>query len=467
VNPITLLRFNALAGYARMPMARVGAEELSWFEHADGRVVGALIRDRTDSDFGGVVFAQDQRLRFRAVDVTDFNRNRRHAQVALRRAMERAALAAPEEHHQGNDRRPPVDFFKYTRPSEQLNQNFVRLAESEGYSPARQIIKPMMRWYEDADGNFVEQFQTSGFDQRMWELYLFAAFTEMEYQLDRATAVPDFLCTGLCGQFAAEAVTVGPSRAKGGAVIPPPRLDSPEALHLYNRHYMPIRFGGALFTKLQRAYWGHRHVAGKPFVLAIADFSSPGSMIRSRSGIETYLYGYAYDWEHDAAGKLHITPRKIETHQWGEKVIPSGFFDLSGAENVSAVLFSNSGTIAKFNRMGVVAGFGSPRVLVVRQGTSFSHDPDASTPNIFNRIVNSPDYSETWIEGLDVFHNPRARIPLDEYAIRGAAHHYIRDDGLRVSHVPEWHPLGSITKNIVPVDVEAVLAKVSNATARA
>jgi hypothetical protein len=47
----------------------------------------------------------------------------------------------------------------------------------------------------------------------------------------------------------------------------------------------------------------------------------------------------------------------------GQKVIPSGFFDLPGPENVSAVLFSNSGTISKFNRMGVVAGFGSRRVV--------------------------------------------------------------------------------------------------------
>lgn len=90
-------------------------------------------------------------------------------------------------------------------------------------------------------------------------------------------------------------------------------------------------------------------------------------MTRSRSALETYLYGYEYDWEHDAAGTPQITPRKIELHQWGEKTIKSGLFNLPGAENVSAVLFSNSGTIAKFNRMGVVGGFGSRRVLVMRE----------------------------------------------------------------------------------------------------
>jgi hypothetical protein len=38
----------------------------------------------------------------------------------------------------------------------------------------------MMHWYEDPDGNFIEQFQTTGFDARLWELYLFAMFCEAE-----------------------------------------------------------------------------------------------------------------------------------------------------------------------------------------------------------------------------------------------------------------------------------------------
>jgi len=39
----------------------------------------------------------------------------------------------------------------------------------------------MMRFYEDTDGNFVEQFQTTAFDACIWELYLFATFTELGY----------------------------------------------------------------------------------------------------------------------------------------------------------------------------------------------------------------------------------------------------------------------------------------------
>jgi hypothetical protein len=52
------------------------------------------------------------------------------------------------------------------------------------------------------DGNFVEQFQTRGFDARIWELYLFAAFREMNYGIERVHAVPDFECVNPLARFA-------------------------------------------------------------------------------------------------------------------------------------------------------------------------------------------------------------------------------------------------------------------------
>ena len=42
--------------------------------------------------------------------------------------------------------------------------------------------------------------------------------------------------------------------------------------------------------------------------------------------------------------------------------MPSGFFDEPGAANVSAVIFSNAGTLSKFDRMGIIAGFEEPGV---------------------------------------------------------------------------------------------------------
>ena len=114
---------------------------------------------------------------------------------------------------------------------------------------------------------------------------------------------------------------------------------------------MPITFGSTLKSKLDKKYWEKPHVAGKPFLFAIQDFSAPGSMVYTRSALPTYLYGYEFDWTYGSNGLLKIIPKKIAEHRWGSKVIPSGFFDLPDAENVSAVLINNSGTIAKFKRM--------------------------------------------------------------------------------------------------------------------
>ncbi len=62
-----------------------------------------------------------------------------------------------------------------------------------------------MRWYEDVDGNFVEQFQTSAFDARIWELYLFAVLDEAGYLVDRRYPTPDFTAVGpLRGQLPAK-----------------------------------------------------------------------------------------------------------------------------------------------------------------------------------------------------------------------------------------------------------------------
>jgi hypothetical protein len=445
MKSISQLRFNALAGFARDPRALAYAEELGWFEHADGRVLGLLIRDRADQDFAGIVFARDELLQYRWTNMTTFEKSPRWAEAKLRSALEQAAMAPDEEHHQGHKKKTPVDFFSPVVPSDRLDPDFLGLIEQEGFSPARGIIEPMMRWHDDVDGNFVEQFQTTGFDARLWELYLFASLTELGFAIDRSEAAPDFVAQSLRGEVAIEAVTVNPTKDKSGTALPPPPVDTEDQRIAYLKEYMPIKFGSALYSKLGKEYWAREHVRGKPFVLAVQDFSSPGSMIFTRTGLEIYLYGYDHDWSHDENGKLMIRPRRVTSHTWESKVIPSGFFFLPGSENVSAVLFSNSGTISKFNRTGMLAGFGSGRVEMIRQGFAYKHDDNSAAPEPFSKIVAASDYSEDWAEGLEVFHNPRALVPLDPSLFPRASHIRLQDDGQIVAMVPEWCPLGSRT----------------------
>lgn len=444
MRPISKIRFEALAAYARQPLALAMAEEVGWFEHGGERVLATLIRDKTDNDFGAIIMGRDRKGRFRCVHATGFNESRRRAEVTMRRDMERISQQDDAEYFQGDEQGVPLDFFTPVVPRERLYPDFVKVSELEGYSSARGIIEPMMLWYEDADGNFVEQFQTTGFDARIWELYLFAAFTEMGYEIDRSSAVPDFVCKRFGFEFCIEATTVNPTLGDG-PLATPPDLTTQQGRSDFLREFMPIKYGSALFSKLNKRYWEKDNVKGKPLVFAIADFHAGPSMAMSRSGLPIYLYGYDYDWHKDATGTLHIAPRKVETHRWGSKEIPSGFFDVPGAENISAVVFNNSGTISKFMRMGLLAGFGSPRVTLVRTGTAVDHDPDAAEPRRFQHVVNDKSYSETWVEGFDVFHNPNALHPLEEWQMPGASHHWLMPDKQMRTTAPEWQPLGSMT----------------------
>jgi hypothetical protein len=445
MKPISFERFEALAAYARAPAARIYGEELGWYEHANERLLGLIIRDRSDGDYSGMMLGRDRKLRYRWVDAVLFNPSRRRAEVDLRRAMERVAAQPDEDYYQGDELGAPVDFFTPIVPLETLHPSFAMLRELEQYSAARGIIEPIMRWYEDADGNFVEQFQTSGFDARIWELYLFAAFHEMGFEIDRTHPAPDFRCHDPFGSFCVEATTVNPTQDDKENVVPEPPIDTPEQQLAYLKHYMPIKFGSALYSKLRKKYWEKPHVGDQPFVIAVQDFSAPRSMLRTSSAFEAYVFGYEHDWEKDVDGNLRIHPKKIGYHRWGAKEIRSGFFEQPDTENVSAVIFSNSGTISKFNRMGVIAGFGSPRLRLTREGLAVDHDPNATAPKKFRALVNNPDYRESWSEGLNVWHNPKAKHPLDPEFIPYAAHHYLLPDGNVQSTTPEFHPFSSIT----------------------
>lgn len=188
------------------------------------------------------------------------------------------------------------------------------------------------------------------------------------------------------------------------------------------------------------------HVKDHPLVLAIADFSSPASMLWTHNALPMFLYGYEYDWRKDERGKLVIIPKKIEKHVYKKREIPSGFFFWEDVENISAVLFSNSGTISKFNRIGRIAHFGSPRVRMVRLGECQRHNHDSEVPDRFEFEVHNPDYKEAWAESISIFHNPKARVPLKPEHFPGVTHHFLDENGMTHTFMSDFHQFWSITQ---------------------
>lgn len=338
-------------------------------------------------------------------------------------------------------------FADLGKPAKDLHPQFISLRDSPGYEPARKMLQEIQQHFDDPDGNFVEQFQTTGFDSRTLELFLFAMFKESGHTVDRAHRRPDFILTRDGITVAVEAVTAGqPSNGGLQQYLALPKDQSPEEREAYIKHSIPIRLGSPLYTKLKAKYWEEPHVAGKPFVIAIEDFHDAGSLATSSTPLTSYLFGQGHQWYHDADGRLVISKHKLDIHKNEVKQIPSGFFNQPDAENVSAVLFTNTGTIPKFLRMGHQGPYRLPALQVLRFGTCYMHDPNSSMPAPFMYEVGDPEFIESWRQGTVLIKNPKALHPLpDEWLGAGLEEELIDGNTVTTWREP-FIPYSSMTQ---------------------
>lgn len=281
-------RFDALAGYARDPKIIHFIEELEWFATPGERLLGMVVRDRQDRDFGWVILGRDERLRFRAIAVNSSLPDAGSARSQLFERMTEEHEKPDEEYHQGDSPGKPTDFFTPIAALEKLDPTFKILIQAPRYSPARGLIETMMRSYEDADGNFIEQFQTTAFNARLWELYLFATFIELGFAGRDGLAIPDFLFSSPLGSIGIEATTSNPP---AGSNIEPPKDE--KDLVAYIENYIPIKLSNVLRPKLERKppYWEIPEMKDVPFVIAVQDFHLAGSMTMITSAITEYVFG--------------------------------------------------------------------------------------------------------------------------------------------------------------------------------
>ena len=437
LQPISRARFDAFAGYCRSPLVIHLAHELAWFEGQGGDLLATLVVD-TDMEFTGVLLARDLHQRFRWVDQTSYFQTPTEAAEALSALVAATDDRLSTDRVQGDEVGRPVDFFAPLAEDDRLHPTFKHLVEDSAIGAAKGLIEVMMRWYEDRDGNFIQQFQTTGFDARLWELYLWATLVSLNYRVEFPVPAPDLIASGIGVRFTIEATTVNPT-VVDGRDVPTPNPASTKEYADYFRNYLPIRFAGPLTAKLAQRYWKHSSVGGIPLVLAVQDFHDEFSMTFSGPSLASYLYGVDLTANGESPGS--DPPPAVERHTWLTKTVPSGFFFLPDAENISAVLFNASGTLSKFNRMGIKVGLGLPTVRVIHAGERVVSTDEVLSVTTFGEEV-SEGYAEDWIDGMEVFHNPRAVRPLDPDWLPGAAHHRFTE-GRVESYMPAGHLLRS------------------------
>ncbi|MEM7664128.1 MAG: hypothetical protein AAF292_17955 [Pseudomonadota bacterium] len=439
-----------------MAATRLISTELSWWSDMDGKALGTVVLDHTDRDYGWIILVRDGVGRFCCTELDMSIRSERRATAELRVAMARMVRdpAFTGVVIQGEEPKRPLNLLEDRGvPVDRLHKNYLVLRDQDARFPARKVIEAISPWMTSSDPHLVKEFQESQFDQRLWEIYLWAMFRDQGYDVSHMEA-PDLLVKSPWFNFAVEATTVSPSQT--GPLKDHPKPRNPEEMSEFLHGYMAIKYASPLRSKLDkkdaqgRHYWEKPEADGLPFVIAIADFHHDaeldrlGPMTYSQGGLYSYIFGQRLSVvERD--GRKVGKAEDIEFHEFNGKKIETGFFKLEGTENVSAVLFSNAATLAKFDRLGVLAGFKPEDHTYIRQGFTFDPDPDAFVGIPFRIDITHPSYQEFWGDEVQVFHNPNAKHPLSWEAFPDAVH-YSHRDGEIIARDRPGRVLSSVTQ---------------------
>ncbi len=349
----------------------------------------------------------------------------------------------PEPLPPGARRRPHL----LTLGSRGTSPEFDLLTRTISHLPAMMAVGECYLALPNPDANFVTDLQTNNFSSRLFELYLLACFREQGLTVRQEYVSPDFLIENGGAACWIEAVTANSKAPRSGGIgdwVHAP-IDRNERL----TGAPAERFAKTLRNKLQRRYHDRDHVKGRPFALAIADFHESGSMVWSREALPTYLYGLRADIEGNGTAR-HAVGVPI-SNLTGRHGIPAGLFRDPEFAHLSAVIFSNAGTLAKFNRMGFLAGWRPPGLTMTRRGILFDRTPGALEPIDFNLSVDSDEYQalwpwgEAWCQELEVFHNPQATHPIPFDLMPGATHWFNRSGDVECRTMWANSVLSSIT----------------------
>lgn len=343
-----------------------------------------------------------------------------------------------------------IDLFKVIIEEDKLHPLFKRVLTEPAFIKTHPIINSWGEGLLERRGEslkFVKEFQTT-FSSSFWELYLNQAFRDLGYKIDYSKASPDFnLIRDSGGFISVEAVTSNPqdysdlisnqSSTEG--------LLNASTLKLIGK----IRDKHKLYLgdgKKKNPYCSLEHVKGNPFVLAIAPFDRRFAQSQNNTAINRVLYGL------EPPLNYHIPQEAVESiaNKNGKKV-ELGIFTDDSFKEISAVIFSTTGTFSKavakagtasfiratrLRRMGIVEFMAKEGIEKI--GRSLNEVSDGYTvgsERFFDGfdicgsdmyLYDAHYHDETHLDGLQIYHNPFALHPLtkEDFNCYELVHYY-------------------------------------------
>lgn len=437
--------------------------EKEFYSSDDDMLLGVVVLDTIDNNYSIAILKRNNLNQFKLIDqildIATIEEARTEVNKLEKRHLNTIVV---KSENKGCD-----VFSRIMVKPKQLHPYFSLLRESDFYSPAKQVIEELSYYFNDLDNNFVDQFQSkNGFDSRVWELYLRTWLREEGFNIINNTAVPDFILEKWGKKVAVEAVTIQRTQKDFGNMPPSYTIDE---IHEKLDNETPLKFGSSLYSKLIHTnnntnYWDLPETKGLPFCIAIADFQEDMSMTWSFPAIVSILYGVEQTIRFENGQRVLYTANGNtfikDTNGNKVQIIPL-FLD-TAFENISAIIFSATGTLSKFNRIGRMCGLGDSNFTMIAFKNIYNHDSNAT---VCDSTIESIDesYSERWSEGVNIFHNPNAKHPLDPKLFPNVAHHFYQT-GQIYSIMPDVAPFSISTWNIkgLNINIPSLRVKFNN-----
>jgi hypothetical protein len=277
-----------------------------------------------------------------------------------------------------------MDLFTPVVAADKLHQNFARTLDQSA-AGVREVLTGWAQGFQDRDGKFVREFQTT-YNSSFWELYLFAVLKQLGTRVDFSFDAPDFVCPDQA--MAIEAVIA--SHAQDDVPEWEKTIEGIVGMDTDQAYAFSIsRLANALANKSDaflKRYATLPQMQGRSYVVAVSNYGTQDFNMIGDVPMQWLLYDHL-----DLEAVIKPNGSTIEL----------GWFKDDRYAHISAVMYSALGTFGKARALGKDEGEYVFHAIRIRNNT----EP-------LQIIASKADYSETLTDGLRLFINPHATVPL-------------------------------------------------------
>ena len=293
-----------------------------------------------------------------------------------------------------------INLFKPLVNQEEQHSHFKYLLKKENYK-IKDILTEWAIGFKDRDNKFIKEFQKT-FNSSFWELYIYKCLRELSYQVDFEKSSPDFISYTSYSTLCIEATTANEAKDDDPEWTKESLEKRKNKSHKEFLNYATFRLLTAITSKGEKykdSYMKLEHVQKKPFIIAVAPFEQSMFSNQNNNAINRVLYAKGFDDQKMCEVNIPYTEKNDGTK------LELGIFRNDKYSDISAIIFSTTATISKVITQTDIKC--KVRTTKFKEITSIEEMKDLYS------IVENIDYKEEILDGLQVHHNPYAKIPLD------------------------------------------------------